>query len=224
MKILVLIFVRLKAVTDLKKSLYTPLGVVDDILFWTPTLEFLDSSLYQFWRRQAFTLGNSPKLFDTPWKFQGQKRRNGNSTWDFLEHSWKFHFFFNWHLEFLHGNRITSTLPVWIFSGIAQWHFSFCFTTFDFMILNLKYRPSYSFFVHFFLRGGVWKMAYFSPKIVPLMLLVTEYLPKKKLKKDIFSLHMLVSWSVIWKQRQEKNLASDQNMEAFYISLEDIGK
>ena len=54
------------------------------------------------------------------------------------------------------GNPMPSTLPVWIFSsGIAQWHFGFYFMTFDFMILDLKYRPSYSIFVHVFLKGGV---------------------------------------------------------------------
>ena len=48
-----------------------------------PPLEFLDLPLYpkKFRRKQVFTLGNSAKLCDTPWKFQSQKPRpHGNST------------------------------------------------------------------------------------------------------------------------------------------------
>ena len=55
-------------------------GRVVDILFWNPhppALKFLDLSLYlyKFWRKQAFTPGNSAKLSATSWKFQGQKPR-----------------------------------------------------------------------------------------------------------------------------------------------------
>ena len=49
----------------------------------------------KFWRKQAFTLGNSAKLYDTlgnsmvknqdPWKFHLELL--------YLEHPWKFHFF-----------------------------------------------------------------------------------------------------------------------------------
>ena len=40
-------------------------------------MEFLNLSLYhkKFQRKQAFIPGNSAKLCDTPWKFQGQKPR-----------------------------------------------------------------------------------------------------------------------------------------------------
>ena len=48
--------------------------------------------------------GNFPKLFDTPWKFQGQKPRDPwneiphrffLNTLAFTDVPWKFHFFFN---------------------------------------------------------------------------------------------------------------------------------
>ena len=51
-------------------------GLRKDIFFEPPpSLEFLGFSLYpwKFQRKQAFTSGNSAKLSDTPWKFQGQK-------------------------------------------------------------------------------------------------------------------------------------------------------
>ena len=60
-------------------------------------------------RKQA---GNFAKLFDTPLKFQGQKlkpKTHRNSTWVFLEHPWKFQFFFNWPLEFPH---VLSSTPL----------------------------------------------------------------------------------------------------------------
>ena len=87
------------------------------ILFWKPPTKFLDLSLYpmKFQRKQASTPGNSAKFCDTPWKFQNQKPRSMEITWLFLVHSWKFHFFFNWPIEFTRsffnttGNSMSST-------------------------------------------------------------------------------------------------------------------
>ena len=47
-----------------------------------PSLEFLELSLYpkKFQRKQAFTPGNSAKLYDTPCKFQGQKTHDLSCT------------------------------------------------------------------------------------------------------------------------------------------------
>ena len=69
-------------------------------------MEFLDLSLYtwKFQRKQAFS---------TPWKFckivwkskwLSKIKTLGNSTWFFLDHHWKFHFFFNWPMAFLHAS------------------------------------------------------------------------------------------------------------------------
>ena len=96
------------------------------ILFWKPPTKFLDLSLYpmKFQRKQASTPGNSAKFCDTPWKFQSQKPRSMEITWLFLVHSWKFHFFFNWPIEF---TRFSIPLeipcpqpPIWIFPGIGR--------------------------------------------------------------------------------------------------------
>ena len=55
-------------------------------------LKFLDLSLY------------SVKLCDTPLMGirMSKTKTHENSTWVFCEHPWKFHFFFNWPLEFPH--------------------------------------------------------------------------------------------------------------------------
>ena len=58
---------------------------------------------------QPFTSGNSAKLCDTSWKFQGKKPRPIEITWFVLVHPWKFHFFFNWPLEFPH---VLSSIPL----------------------------------------------------------------------------------------------------------------
>ena len=89
-----------------------------------------------------------------PWKFckivwhplkipRTKAKSHGNSIWDFLEDSWKFHFFlidpWNFSMFFLTpGNPMSSTLPVCIFSEITQLHFWFYFIFFHFMILDLK--------------------------------------------------------------------------------------
>ena len=84
---------------------------VEDILFRKPALKLLDLSLYpkKFQRKQAFTPGNSAKLCDTPRKFQVQKPRPLETIWFFLVHSWKFHFFLDWPLEFPH---VLSWIPL----------------------------------------------------------------------------------------------------------------
>ena len=72
--------------------------------FLKTPLECLDLSFYpkKFQRKQAFTPGNSAKLYDTPWKCQGQKPRAMEITRSFPAHPLKCHFFFNWPLEFPH--------------------------------------------------------------------------------------------------------------------------
>ena len=91
-------------------------------------MEILDLSLYpkKFWRKKAYTPGNSANLFDTPWKFLSQKPRPieiphqfflntpGIST-SFLIDPWNFHVFSSRPPEIP-----CSYPPVWIFSGIAQ--------------------------------------------------------------------------------------------------------
>ena len=67
---------------------------------------------------------------DTTLEIQGQTeaKTHGNSTWVFLEHSWKFHFFFNWPLEFLHAvsseffwnSLLRTVLSIRYFSGITS--------------------------------------------------------------------------------------------------------
>ena len=79
-----------------------------------------------------FILGNSAILCDTPWKFQGQKPRPMEIPRVFCKHTLKFHFYFNWPLEFLHAlfsippetQCPQLNPPVWVFSGIAQFAFS----------------------------------------------------------------------------------------------------
>ena len=95
-------------------------GGIKDILFFKSPLELLILLYpYKLRRKQAFIPGNSVKLFDTPWKFQGQKPRlmifsqtpPGNSTCFLIDH---------WNLDmlFLHTLRysMSSTTPsVWTF-------------------------------------------------------------------------------------------------------------
>ena len=79
-----------------------------------------------------FILGNSAILCDTPWKFQGQKPRPMEIPRVFCKHTLKFHFYFNWPLEFPHAlfsippetQCPQLNPPVWVFSGIAQFTFS----------------------------------------------------------------------------------------------------
>ena len=54
------------------------------------------------------------------WIFSGispskKTKTHGNSTWIFLEHPWKFYFFFNWPLEFPHSLFSSILMEVWIF-------------------------------------------------------------------------------------------------------------
>ena len=84
-------------------------------------------------KKTSFTLaGNFAKLLTRLGnsKFKNQDT-HGNSTWVFLEHPWKFHFFFNLPLEFPYAlSSIPLDIPclqpsllcsgVWIFSGIAH--------------------------------------------------------------------------------------------------------
>ena len=79
----------------------------EDITFWKPPVEFFDLSLYskKVQRKQAFTPGNSAKLCDTPWKFQGPKPGPGHGNHTifsctpleillFLTDPWNFQMFF----------------------------------------------------------------------------------------------------------------------------------
>ena len=79
----------------------------EDITFWKPPVEFFDLSLYskKVQRKQAFTPGNSTKLCDTPWKFQGPKPGPGHGNHTifsctpleillFLTDPWNFQMFF----------------------------------------------------------------------------------------------------------------------------------
>ena len=79
----------------------------EDITFWKPPAEFFDLSLYskKVQRKQAFTPGNSAKLCDTPWKFQGPKPGPGHGNHTifsctpleillFLTDPWNFQMFF----------------------------------------------------------------------------------------------------------------------------------
>ena len=80
---------------------------IEDITFWKPPVEFFDLSLYskKVQRKQAFTPGNSAKLCDTPWKFQGPKPGPGHGNHTifsctpleillFLTDPWNFQMFF----------------------------------------------------------------------------------------------------------------------------------
>ena len=108
-------------------------GAVQDILFWKPPQKFLDLSLYPFRNsgknKLCHTL-HKTKLCSV-WHHFGNSRSaktHGNSTWVFLEHSWKFHFFFNWPLEFLHAvsseffwnSLLRTVLSIRYFSGITS--------------------------------------------------------------------------------------------------------
>ena len=79
----------------------------EDITFWKVPVEFFDLSLYskKVQRKQAFTPGNSAKLCDTPWKFQGPKPGPGHGNHTifsctpleillFLTDPWNFQMFF----------------------------------------------------------------------------------------------------------------------------------
>ena len=84
------------------------------------------------WRLRIYFSGTSPGIFNTvfrnspekisfhPWKLckivwhtleiaRWKTETHGNSTWIFLEHPWKFHFLFNWPLEFPHA---LSSIPL----------------------------------------------------------------------------------------------------------------
>ena len=77
------------------------------------TLEFLGLSFYhwKFKAKRSFTPGNFTKSslalsYYIHWNFQGQTKtkthRHGNSTRFFLDHPWKFHFFFiKWNFHIL---------------------------------------------------------------------------------------------------------------------------
>ena len=62
--------------------------------------EWLGLSLYtwKFWRKQSFTPRYFRKLCYTPQKFQSNK-----FNIIFFNHTWKFHFFLNWPLDFPHA-------------------------------------------------------------------------------------------------------------------------
>ena len=88
---------------------------IEDILFWKRPLEFLDLSLYpwKFQTKWRFTPGNSTKSCYTHWNFQGQKPRPMEIPhYFFLDHAWKFHFFFYWPLEFPHFPHSIFSMPV----------------------------------------------------------------------------------------------------------------
>ena len=74
--------------------------------FWKRPLEFVDLSLYpwKFQTKWSFTPGNSTKSCYTHWIFQGQKPRPMEiPPYFFLDHAWKFHFFFidSWSFQIL---------------------------------------------------------------------------------------------------------------------------
>ena len=86
---------------------------------------------------QVGSIGNSGKLH--PGKFckivlqpleipRPRIKTYGNSTWFLLDHPWKFHFFLNWPLEFLHA-----------LSSILSWKFDVlnpCSTLYDKWLLG----------------------------------------------------------------------------------------
>ena len=98
--------------------------------FLRKKLEILGLSLYswKFWRKKNFIPWNSAELLQT---FEipspAKTKATGDFTWFFLDYPWKFHFFFNWALEFLHAissiplEPVSSTFPVWIFAGRVYW-------------------------------------------------------------------------------------------------------
>ena len=104
----------------------------EDITFWKPPVEFFDLSLYskKVQRKQAFTPGNSAKLCDTPWKFQGPKPGPGHGNHTIFSCTpLEILLFFNWPLEFpnvLSSIPMSSTpVPVWIFGEFRPKTYSF---------------------------------------------------------------------------------------------------
>ena len=94
----------------------------------SPQPSLLSLYTWKFLRKEAFTPGNSVKLYDTLWKFHGQKNQD---SWKFpmiffLNDPWKFHFLYNWPLKFPHTfssipAEIPCPHPTYLgFSGIAQ--------------------------------------------------------------------------------------------------------
>ena len=104
----------------------------EDITFWKPPVEFFDLSLYskKVQRKQAFTPGNSAKLCDTPWKFQGPKPGPGHGNHTIFSCTpLEILLFFNWPLEFpnvLSSIPMSSTpVPVWFFGEFRPKTYSF---------------------------------------------------------------------------------------------------
>ena len=134
----------------LSYSRKNPKKGVKDIPFWKKPLEVLDLLLYpkKFWRKQAFTPVNYPKVCDTPWKLQDQKSRPmgiphefllntlRNSTSFLIEPSSICSFFIT------PGNSMSPTTHGWIFSGIAPNHFCTKQNIFTCKSNHLKYTPS----------------------------------------------------------------------------------
>ena len=84
----------------------------EDITFWKSPVKFFNLSLYpkKVQRKQAFTPGNSAKLCDTPWKFQGPKPRPGHGNHTFFSCTpLEILLFFNWPLEF---PNVLSSVPL----------------------------------------------------------------------------------------------------------------
>ena len=104
---------------------YKQEGGVEDILFWLPSPEILRfvTAHLQIPRQKSF---HPLKFSKIGWHSLEIPRSKSRV---FLEHHWKFHFFFNWPLEFpvfvfsiILEILCPQLLPlVWIFSGIAQW-------------------------------------------------------------------------------------------------------
>ena len=73
-------------------------------------LEFLDLSLYPLPEKTIFHPSKFCKIAWHPLRTPKSKiKTHGNSTWAFLEHSWKFNLLFNWPLKF---PRALSSIPV----------------------------------------------------------------------------------------------------------------
>ena len=93
---------------------------VEDMLFWKKKnwnfyicQEILEkTSSWKFCKIVWHPLGN----------FKVKTKTHGNYTWGFLEHPWKFHFLFNWPLEFPHA---LSPIPLWKFHFLFNWLLEF---------------------------------------------------------------------------------------------------